>query len=222
MAPDHQQLPVMCATTTPSTHIERMTKLNIQQQNTNKSLVAQSDFLHHLDPNIYDIGVIQELYLDQCHNSRANHNWYTIYPKEHYTNPASTRLLILINKQLATDTWLQVDPRSSDITAVQLHTVRGKLLIINMYNEGRQQQRMKQAMQLLRARAWCDNAGTSDHHIIWVGDFNLHHTMWDEDRNLHLFTRENLEKSQCLIDAITEFNLQMALPKDIPTLRALS
>src|SRR5882724_662344 len=120
------------------------------------------------------------------------------------------------------DTWSQADLRSSDITAVQLHTVRGKLLIINMYNEGHQQQGMKQVTQLLRARERCDNASTSDHQIIWVGDFNLHHPMWDKGRNLHLFMRENLEKSQHLIDAIAEFDLQMALPKDIPTLRALS
>jgi len=115
----------------------------------------------------------------------------------------------------------QVDLGSSDITVVQLHMVRGKLLIINMYNKGCQQQGMKQATQLLRARARCDNAGTSDHHIIWVGDFNLHHPMWDEGRDLHLFMRENLEKSQGFIDAITEFDLQMALPKDIPTLHTL-
>src|SRR5882724_2719837 len=120
------------------------------------------------------------------------------------------------------DTWSQVDLRSSDITAIQLHTVRGKLLIINMYNEGHQQQGMKQVTQSLRARAWCDNTGTSDRHIIWVSDFNLHHPMWDKGRNSHLFMGENLEKSQRLIDAIAEFDLQMALLKDIPTLHALS
>jgi len=120
------------------------------------------------------------------------------------------------------DTWSLVDLGSSDITVVQLPTVRGKVLIINMYNEGHQQQGMKQVMQSLRARARCDNTGTSDHHIIWVSDFNLHHPMWDKGRNSHLFMGENLEKSQRLIDAIAEFDLQMALLKDIPTLHALS
>jgi len=33
--------------------------------------------------------------------------------------------------------------------------------------------------------------------------------------------RSNLEKSQVLIDTLSEFDLQMALPKDIPTLQAL-
>src|SRR5882724_12508609 len=72
-----------------------------------------------------------------------------------------------------------------------------------------------------------EHAGHDDHdglHIgntIWLGDFNLHHPMWDEGRNRHLFTRENLDRSQPLINAITEFDLQMALPKDVPTLCAL-
>jgi len=33
---------------------------------------------------------------------------------------------------------------------------------------------------------------------------------------------DNLEKSQVLIDALAEFNLQMVLPKDVPTLQALA
>jgi len=61
--------------------------------------------------------------------------------------------------------------------------------------------------------------------VLWnisLGDFNLHHHLWDEEHNGHLFTRGNLEKSQVSIDVLAEFNLQMALPKDIPTLQALS
>jgi len=33
---------------------------------------------------------------------------------------------------------------------------------------------------------------------------------------------DNLEKSQVLIDALAEFDLQMVLPKDVPTLQALA
>jgi len=58
--------------------------------------------------------------------------------------------------------------------------------------------------------------------MIWSGYFNLHHPMWDQGRNSHLFTRENLDKSQLLIDTITEFNLQMVLPKDVPMLHMLT
>src|SRR5882724_11445596 len=58
--------------------------------------------------------------------------------------------------------------------------------------------------------------------VIWLGDFNLHHPLWDEECNSHLFSRVNLEKSQVLIDALAEFNLQMVLPKDVPMLQALA
>ena len=83
--------------------------------------------------------MIKELYLDHCHKSHANHHWYTIYPKEHYTNPEGMRSLILVNKWLATDSWLQVNLSSSDITMIQLQTVRGKLLVVNMHHEGSEQ-----------------------------------------------------------------------------------
>jgi len=58
--------------------------------------------------------------------------------------------------------------------------------------------------------------------MIWIGNFNLHHPLLDEAQNAHLFTRANLEKAQYLIDVATDLNLQMALPKGIPLLCALS
>jgi len=72
--------------------------------------------------------MIQEPTLDHCHNSCATHHWYTLCPKEHYIDPAKMRLLMLVNKWLATDIWLQVDPGSSDITGVKLWTERGNML----------------------------------------------------------------------------------------------
>ena len=77
---------------------QRNKHLTIRQQNVNKSLIAQSDLLHHLDPEIYDFTAIQEPYLDRNHNSQANHNWFTVYPKEHYTNPSKTRSIMLVNR----------------------------------------------------------------------------------------------------------------------------
>src|SRR5882724_527318 len=58
----------------------------------------QSDFLHQLDPNTYNLGVVQELYLDHLHNSCTTSHWYTICPKEHFISPTRMRLLLLVNK----------------------------------------------------------------------------------------------------------------------------
>ena len=57
--------------------------------------------------------------------------------------------------------------------------------------------------------------------MIWAGDFNWHHPMWDEERNSHLFTTNNLDAAQILIDLLADFSMSLALPKDIPTLQVI-
>src|SRR5882672_434169 len=210
----------MTRTTNTNTQSYSVTWLSIRQQNMNRSLVAQSDFLHQLDPNIYDMGAIQEPYLDCLHNSRATPHWFTVYPKEHYSRPEKTRVLLLVNKRIATDAWSQVDFGSSDVTAIQLSMDRSKILIANIYNDAEHQKGLKKTIQLTRSRLQAAAAADRAQSIIWVGDFNLHHPLWDETRNTHLFTRTNLEKVQCLIDASAKLDLQMALPKGTPTLHA--
>lgn len=61
-----------------------------------------------------------------------------------------------------------------------------------------------------------------DLRSLWLGDFNRHHPMWDEERNRHLFTTANLDRAQKLLDLISEYDMRMALPKDIPTLEAMA
>ena len=198
-----------------------MMQITIWQQNTNRSLVAQSDFLHQLDPTKYDIGAIQEPYLDHLHNSQATHHWFTIFLKEHYTNPSKTRSLMLINRQITTDAWSQVDMGLSDVTAIQLTTGHGKIIIANIYNEGEHQQGLRATVQASRDRAQTAPTPGRAMPIIWVSDFNLHHPLWDEVWNTHLFMRANLNKAQYLIDAAADLDLQMALPTGIPSLCAM-
>jgi len=143
-------------------------------------LIVQSDLLHQLDPEIYDFATIQEPYLDRNHNSWANHHWFTVYPKEHYTNPSKTRSIMLVNRRLASDAWSQVDICSSDVMAIAVNTGIGRVLIINTYNDIGQQNRLTCSIRVL-----CESqqVGESEGHAeqtIWVGDFNLHHPLWDE------------------------------------------
>ena len=90
-------------------------QLQICQQDVNKSLVAQIDVLHRLNPNTYDIVALQELHLDHNHNMHAGPHWYTIYPKEHYIALEKMRSIVFVNKHIATDLWTQVDFASSDV-----------------------------------------------------------------------------------------------------------
>jgi len=128
---------------------ERENHLMIQQQNVNKSLTTQSDFLHQLNPNTYNLTTIQEPYLDHNHNSCATHQWYTLYPKQHYLTPSCMRSLLLVNKGIATDTWTQVDFGLPDIMVVLIQTGHGKVLVTNIYNDTEQQQALHQKIQTI-------------------------------------------------------------------------
>src|SRR5882672_4716432 len=93
-------------------------KFRIRQQNTNKSLIVQTDMLHRADPKLFDIIAIQEPFLDHFHNTCTSQHWYTVYPREDFVNPGKTRSVILMNKALAEDAWTQVELRSSDVMAI--------------------------------------------------------------------------------------------------------
>ena len=136
--------------------------------------------------------------------------------------PSQMRSFLLVNMWIATDTWSQVDIRLLDVTVLVINTGKGKVLLINMYNDSGQHQGLEWSIQAFQERLCVDGSEGCVEQIIWLGNFNLHHPLWDKEHNRHLFMRSNLEKSQVLIDALAEFDLQMALPKDVPTLQALS
>ena len=79
------------------------------------------------------MAAIQELYLNFNHNTRATHNWYTVYPKKPYDKLNKTRYIILMNKRIPTNNWTQIDFDLSDMMAVQIQTPVGYILCINMY-----------------------------------------------------------------------------------------
>src|SRR5882724_11555544 len=144
---------------TTNLHLPRScSSIKIHQQNLNKFLTAQSDMLHILDPDKYDIAAIQEPYLYHTHNSRASANWYTLYLKEHYTKPDRARSLLLINRRIPTNNWAQIDIASSDVTAVQVQTPWGQALLINMYNNGKNPEGVRKVMQYMRNMAQANNS----------------------------------------------------------------
>src|SRR5882724_13713797 len=135
---------------TPGMTRESTRGLWIWQQNINKSLVAQSDILHQVDPSIYDIAAKQAPYLDHNHNTRAKPHWYTVYPKEYYTVPDKTRSIMLVNKHMATDSWAQVNFSTSGMTVIQIHMAAGNVIIINTYNDITHADSVSCVLQMMR------------------------------------------------------------------------
>ena len=176
---------------------------------------------HQLDPDEYDMATIQEPYLDFNHNTQATHNWFTVYPKEHYHKPNKTRSIILINKRIPTNSWTHIDFASSDMMAFQIQTPAGYILCINMYNDAQNSEGVQKVTQYMSRKAHDQNPRYQT-HVIWLGDFNRHHIMWDKSRNSHLFMRSNLDKAQIIINVMAKYDLQMILPKNVLTLCAMA
>jgi ribonuclease HI len=197
--------------------------LRIRQQNANKSITATADMLAKASPDKYDIIAIQEPYIDFLGNARATPNWYAIYPRTHYLEKEKkTRSMLLVNKRIATNAWEALDVGSPDVTAVKLKTQAGDIVVLNMYCDCTHSDALRDTKSFLQRQMESEGDRERDAGMIWLGDFNRHHPQWDEGRNNHLFTRSNLDEAQILIEATVERDMQMALPKDIPTLQAMS
>lgn len=57
-----------------------------------------------------------------------------------------------------------------------------------------------------------------DSTMVWAGDFNRHHPMWDRNEDVHLFIGLAQQAAEKLVNMLVEYNMEMALPKDTPTL----
>ena len=193
--------------------------MNIWQQNLNKSDAAQQDLSTPSTPNMYDILVLQEPYIDFLGNTHANQRWYPLLPSMYHNNPKKTRTVTFINKGILSSTWQQIRVESQDVVAVSIDTAASLTTIFNIYNDGNHSNSLQALQDTLEVNVQHPRS-INPNRMIWAGDFNRHHPMWDEENNSHLFTTNNLDAAQILIDLLADFSMSMALPKDIPTLRA--
>ena len=194
-------------------------KLKIWQQNLNKSLEGQLDLLQSLKDNDYDIMALQEPHIDFLGRTRANVHWRVVYPNRHLADLSKTRAAILINQNISTNNWDEIPLDSTDVTGVRVHGKFGVINLLNIYNDCENNRSIGVVKDFMRRGASVRKEEVRE-QFIWLGDFNRHHPLWDEERKAHLFTRRALEAAQPLLDLIGRHNMQMVLPKDIPTLEA--
>jgi ribonuclease HI len=174
--------------------------------------------IEETSPDKVDIMAIQEPHIDFLGRSRGGDAWRMVYPDRHTVERAATRSVILVSNRIASNAWFRIPVDSSDITAIMIVAPDCNIALFNIYNDGNHSEsldRLREALEMVRRRS------RRRTRFVVLGDFNRHHPMWDEERNAHLFTRHNLDEAQNLIDLTTDWRLEMALPKDIPTLEAM-
>jgi endonuclease/exonuclease/phosphatase family metal-dependent hydrolase len=198
---------------------EEPKSITLLQINLNKSEKAHLDIINEEVSQKYDVMLIQEPYTTTFNVIRTPTNFRPVYPINRLQNNAQIRSVIWVNKRLNTNDWTILDvPDSNDITAVQLKGPYGKLMIFNMYNDCTHSRNEIVLGNYLRRHA---NTITrlENHHMVWAEDFNRHHPLWDNYEDVHLFTRQALRDAEGLIGLLADHEMQMVLPKGIPTLQ---
>ena len=189
------------------------------QINLNKSEKAHLDILNENISQKYDIMLIQEPYTTRFNAIRTPTNFRPVYPTNRLRDDAQIRSVIWVNKRLNTKDWTILDiPDTNDITAIQLKGPYGKLTIFNIYNDCTHARNERALGNYIRGHT-NDIARDENHHMVWAGDFNRHHPLWDDDEDIHLFTRQAMRNAEGLIGLLADYEMQMVLPKGVPTLQ---
>ena len=195
--------------------------LRIWQQNLNTSHIAQLTLTNTLRPLDWDIIALQEPAINKIGNTRANSHWRVVYPTTKYSNGAKPRAVMLINSNISTNAWRQIDFPSADVVIIQVTTLQGLCTILNIYNDCKHDNTIAALEQYLTSNIATIRPDPQD-HMIWLGDFNRHHPLWDDSSNSHLFTLPALTASQKLIDLLADYGLTQILPRNKPTLQSSS
>jgi len=159
-------------------------QLRIWQQNLNKSLTAQLHLLNTASPKDWDILLLQEPWFGNT-VTRATHSWRVLYPDIYYENKTSNlRSIILINTNISTDCYEQIQLRSTDVTGMRIVTGAGPVTVLNVYNDCNHNATVEEVMTYL-TRTFPDDIVPDGEHIVMAGDFNRHHSWWEVSRFSH-------------------------------------
>jgi len=205
---------------------ETQNQLKIWQQNQRKLVEAHDGTLLAISEE-QDIICIQEPYLNSIGLTTLPRGWIAIYPTTHRDDKRKrTRSLIMVNTKIRSDSWMQLDVHSTDITAIQLKGGIVDINIYNIYNSCKNNNTLRTLKQHLEDRERKEmrqkegeGAEKRQSVDIWLRDLNRHHPLWEDDNNDRLFTKKDLENAEVLIEMLAEHDMEMALPKDIPTIR---
>lgn len=193
-------------------------KLRILQINLAKSYPAHLEMLNSGLEKHYDVILLQELHVNYYRNSATARGFRQVYPPDSVRKTKTIRSGIWVNAAISTNTWDPINVGDCpDLTAISIKGDFGKLAIFNLYNDCNHDETTDALRAHLDANV---NEYTGEgKHMLWAGDFNRHHPMWDHDDDARLFTTEATEKAEVILDMLAEWDMDMALPKGIRTLR---
>lgn len=197
--------------------------LRILQINLNKSEKAQLELLNNDLHKHWDIVLLQEPYTNFYRNIATPKGFRHIYPSKKARKEVDTavgcRSGIWVSTRLSTNSWYAVEVGGSpDITAIRYTSEGiGSITIFNIYN-GCTNHASTEALQDFITDHEDEIYGEGK-HVIWAGDFNRHHRMWENEGDQRLLTTQAAIMAEPLILMLSEWGMNMALPRGIRTLK---
>ena len=110
--------------------------------------------------------------------------------------------------------YTTLDTPCGDISAIHLKGDFGHCSIFNVYNNCTNNNTITTLQNYLTTHGPEALPSPTD-HMLWLGDFNRHHPLWEPNNNRHLYNSAKMINP--LLNLITEHNMIIALPPDIPT-----
>ena len=164
--------------------------IHIWQQNVNKSLISQLHLLNAASPDDFNIILLQEPWFGPTKNTRSSHCWRVLYPNTHYADTTKPlRSIIFINTNIPTNLYVQIQFNSPDVTGVQITFDLQTVLIINVYNDCKNNDAIDEVSIFLSQKFPSEQVPCNT-HIILAGNFNRYHSLWEDERNAHLTSSE--------------------------------
>jgi len=130
-------------------------------------------------------------------------------------------VITLIHERIPTNSWSEIDIDTQDAVGIKLTGEGGEISIYNFHNDCTHSNTLTKFQEHLDAREQANQGPSIDNQTfgdIWLGDFNRHHPMWEDEENSQLFTHQNLDEANILIDLLADHDMQMMLPHSIPTI----
>ena len=137
--------------------------------------------------------------------TRATAHWRVLYPKVFFDdNARPMRSIILINANIPTNQYVQIQFNTPDMTGLILTTGNHKIVIINIYNDCTNNGALDEVSEFL-STTYPDDFVPDDTHIFICGDFKCHHPWWETEENEHLTSAEHAVR--LLLNPISRFDL---------------
>ena len=116
---------------------DTQSELVIWQQNLNKSQTGQHNLISSgkLAYAKIDVVAIQEPAMNFMDKTIVARDWIPVYPTTHAKEPKKTRVMILMNCNLSTENWEQIEFPSGDVMVVKISGNWGQISLFNIYND---------------------------------------------------------------------------------------